>query len=82
MPVVLRHKGYRFFFYANEGAPREPIHVHVEKGGFEAKFWLLPDIAIAYNAGFNAKALREVTAIVVQYRIRIERAWNEFFGAS
>jgi hypothetical protein len=24
MPVVFRYKGVRFFFYSNEGSPREP----------------------------------------------------------
>lgn len=38
MPVILRQEGYKFFFYANEGNPREPIHIHVRKDGMEAKF--------------------------------------------
>lgn len=42
MPTVFRHDGYRFFFYSNEGDPREPIHVHVMKGDGEAKFWVSP----------------------------------------
>ncbi len=25
MPVVLRFKGYTFFFFSNEGNPREPL---------------------------------------------------------
>jgi len=28
MPVVFRYRGYRFFFYSNEGDPREPLHIH------------------------------------------------------
>jgi hypothetical protein len=42
MPVVFRHGGYRFFFYSNEGDPREPIHVHVVSGENSAKFWVQP----------------------------------------
>jgi len=30
MPEVFRERGFRFF-YANEGTPREPVHIHVEK---------------------------------------------------
>ncbi|MDE2129128.1 MAG: DUF4160 domain-containing protein [Betaproteobacteria bacterium] len=37
MPVVFRHKGFRFFFFSNEGNPREPIHIHVMKDGIDAK---------------------------------------------
>ncbi|MEO5324957.1 DUF4160 domain-containing protein [Mesorhizobium sp. CC13] len=39
MPVVFRHKGFRFYFFSNEGDPREPMHVHVGKDGVDAKFW-------------------------------------------
>jgi hypothetical protein len=42
MPVAFRQSGYRFFFYSNEGDPREPIHIHVMKDGCTAKFWLEP----------------------------------------
>jgi len=80
MPVIFRHEGFRFFFYANEGAPREPLHVHVEKGGVEAKFWLTPEVSVAYDDGFNAKTLRELAEIVEANKDRIERAWNEFFN--
>ena len=30
--AVLRYKGFRFFFYSNEGRPREPVYVHVRTG--------------------------------------------------
>jgi hypothetical protein len=40
MPVVFRYKGFRFFFYSNEGNPREPVHIHARGEGGEAKFWL------------------------------------------
>ncbi|MBN2702722.1 MAG: DUF4160 domain-containing protein [Pontiellaceae bacterium] len=36
MPVVFRYRGYRFFFYSNEGAPLEPLHIHVQKGAAAA----------------------------------------------
>jgi hypothetical protein len=29
MPVVFRHSSFRFFFYSNDGDPREPLHIHV-----------------------------------------------------
>ncbi len=80
MPVIFRYDGFRFFFYANEGAPREPVHVHVEKGGVEAKFWLTPEVCVAYDDGFNARTLRESAGVVEANKDRIERAWNEFFN--
>ena len=44
MPVVFRHKGFRFLFYTNEGSPRETMHIHVLRDGIDAEFWLWPEV--------------------------------------
>ena len=80
MPVVFRYRGFKFFFYSNEGSPREPVHIHVEKGEAEAKFWLFPEVSVAYNDGYDARALRELLEIVGANRDLIVRAWDEHFG--
>jgi len=56
------------------------VHIHAERGGSEAKFWINPDVRLAYNEGFNAEDLRELAALVEANRRRIEEAWNGFFG--
>jgi hypothetical protein len=61
MPVIFRERGFRFFFCSNGGSPREPVHVRVEKDDIEAKFWLNPLVSMAYNDGYNARALRELS---------------------
>ena len=78
MPVVLRYKGFRFFFYSNEGSPREPVHVHVRSGGGEAKLWLKPQVRVANSYGFDAGTLREL--VEVAHGEMIERAWCDYFG--
>lgn len=75
-----RYKGFRFFFYSNEGSPREPVHVHARGGEGEAKFWLHPTVHLADSNGFDARTLRELTEVVEQNTAVIERAWNEYFG--
>ena len=50
MPTVLRWDGYRFYFYSHEGA--EPPHIHIDKAGSSAKFWLDPG-ALARSFGFQ-----------------------------
>lgn len=80
MPVVFRHKGFRFLFYSNEGDPREPPHIHAIKDDIDAKFWLWPDVVVAYNDGYSAKTLRELTEVIANRRREIMNAWNEFFG--
>ena len=80
MPVIFRHKGYRFYFFSNEGDPREPVHVHVTKDGHDAKFRLQPEVVVAYNHGFNARGLAELARVVEERRTEIEEAWDEHFG--
>jgi hypothetical protein len=79
MPTVFQERGFRFFFYSNEGSPREPVHIHVEKDGVEAKFWLNPVVQVAYNDGYDTRTLRELLDVVRINRSLIERKWNEFF---
>ncbi len=79
MPVVFRYKGFRFLFYANEGNPREPVHIHAIKDGIDAKFWLNP-VRLAYNDGFDARTLRELVEVVESNTAQIEEAWHEFFN--
>lgn len=80
MPVVLRYKGYRFFFYSNEGDPREPLHIHVRKGEAVAKFWVAPEVKLADSYGMSGHELTELAQVVRDNREIIERTWNEFFG--
>ena len=80
MPTLWVEDGFRFFFYSNEGSPREPVHVHVEKGDAEAKFWIWPEVRVAYNEGYDARTLRRLMGMVEAERGRIERGWHEYFG--
>lgn len=80
MPVVFQQGGFRVSFYSNEGTPREPMHVHVRRGGCEAKLWLEPEIAIARSRSFNATALGEIVTLVSSRREEIERAWHGHFS--
>lgn len=79
MPVVFRHKGYRFFFYSNEGDPREPLHIHVRKGEAVAKFWLVPRVSLAESYAMSSAELRELMGVIEKNQDVIERYWNEHF---
>jgi Domain of unknown function (DUF4160) len=80
MPVVLRIDGFKFLFYGNEGNPRETVHIHVKHGKDEAKFWLSPEVRLAYNRGLSGSLLSRVRRLVEENRDELERAWNEFFS--
>lgn len=80
MPTVFRLAGFRFFFYSNEGDPREPVHIHVRKDGGEAKFWVEPEPGLATSIGFDARTLRWLSGVVADRSVEIVEAWHDHFG--
>lgn len=77
MPTVLRWNGYRFYFFSNEG--QEPAHIHVDKAGCTAKFWLA-DGRLARNIGFSAREVAELSAKVIEGSDAFQEAWRGYFG--
>ena len=79
MPKVFEWNGHRFHFFANEGDPREPAHIHVRRDRSDAKFWLRPEVVVAYNRGFPPRVLTELVGVIEQRRDLIESVWNDVF---
>ncbi|HYD44358.1 MAG TPA: DUF4160 domain-containing protein [Phenylobacterium sp.] len=77
MPRVLRWNGYRFYYFSNEGS--EPPHIHIDKAGSTAKFWL-EDVRLARNIGFSAREVAELSAKVAAERATFLEAWLGYFG--
>ncbi|MHB1194668.1 MAG: DUF4160 domain-containing protein [Longimicrobiales bacterium] len=77
-PTVLRAGGYRFFFYSREpaGAGLEPPHIHVVKGGSEAKVWV-DSAEVEHSWGFSPQELRAIRKIVAAERDLLSKAWHE-----
>jgi hypothetical protein len=82
MPKVFEWKGYRFFFFSNEGIPREPRHIHVKKGGCIAKFWIEPEVALQSEWGFTSKELNQLRQVVEEHADLIRSKWNEYFSST
>jgi hypothetical protein len=76
MPTVLRIRGYRFFFYANEGD--EPPHVHVERDNDKAKLWLSP-VRLERSRGFARHEINSIQKMVEENQKLLLRGWNECF---
>jgi hypothetical protein len=74
MPVILRVKGYRFWFY--EADLDEPPHVHVGKEEREAKYWLDP-VRIARAGRLNPVNLREIERIIKDNLDFLLSAWEK-----
>lgn len=80
MPSVLRVEGYRFFFYSDEGNPREPPHIHVVSGEKTAKFWLEP-VELVNSRRLSASEIGVVYRLVTLYRATFLEAWHAYFDA-
>ena len=76
MPTVERYKGYRFFFFSNEGS--EPVHIHVESGGNYAKFWLDP-VNLVGSVGFNGAELTKLRRLITERQGKFKERWNDYF---
>ena len=77
MPVVLRKDGLSYFFFSNEGSPREPPHIHIRGGGRDAKVWLEPEISVADHYGFNSGEISRILLVVRQNRTLFLKAWYD-----
>ena len=77
MPAVLRIGPYRFFFYS--GDRDEPAHIHVEREGNTAKFWLKP-VRYEKSTGFNRKEILSLERLVAENQEILIRSWDEYFN--
>ncbi|MCZ2127876.1 MAG: DUF4160 domain-containing protein [Anaerolineales bacterium] len=75
MPVALRIKGYRFYFYSYDCI--EPRHMHIDRGEMSAKFWLDP-VMLAENYGYSRKELRDIERLVLENLERLRNEWDSF----
>jgi hypothetical protein len=80
MPKIFEYRGYRFFFFSNEGEPLERRHVHVRKGANIAKFWIEPEVACEAAWGMSANELNNLEKIVEEHKELIRRKWDEYFS--
>lgn len=76
MPTVLRLGPYRLFFYAGDW--NEPPHIHIERDGDTAKFWLKP-MRLQSSGGFNRSEIAKLTVLVAGHQNELLEAWNAYF---
>lgn len=75
-PTLFRRHGFRLFFFSREELR---MHVHVSHSNGEAKFWLLPEIALAQNYGLSRQLLHEAEELVRDHEKEIHDAWGRHF---
>jgi Domain of unknown function (DUF4160) len=74
MPTLLRIRGFKVFFFSEEGS--EPVHVHVRRGDGVAKFWLEP-VKLVFNDGFKKQELLAIVKILEKHEKELIRKWHE-----
>jgi len=77
MPTVLLIGPYRIYFVSHDLG--EPPHVHVDRDKASAKFWLEP-VSLSRNLGFGPRELRALERLVLENRVALLKAWNDYFG--
>jgi hypothetical protein len=80
MPNILLWKGYRFFFYSNEGKPLEGRHIHIRKDKIVAKFWLDPEPSLASCWGMTSNELNGLEYVVRENVALFRSKWDERFS--
>ena len=78
MPTVCVIGPYRFYFYSHE--PNEPPHIHIDRDGLSAKFWL-EEIKVAKNLGFRQKELNTLHELVLKNQNNFLDKWHEYFNS-
>ncbi|MBC6427585.1 MAG: DUF4160 domain-containing protein [Ekhidna sp.] len=76
MPAILKHSGYRFFFYVND---HQPKHIHIEKDNKTAKF-NLEHLQLIKSRKFNASEIREIRKLVENNITLFIKKWDEYFN--
>ncbi len=76
MPTLLRWNRYRFFFWSGDRG--EPPHVHVKKGGAEAKVWLDP-VTLASAIDLRSREIDAILRKVREQQLTFLRAWHGHF---
>jgi hypothetical protein len=55
------------------------MHVHVQCGDGDAKFWLEPGIELAENYGLNSRQISTARRLVEEHADEIRHGWQDHF---
>jgi hypothetical protein len=76
MPTALILLGMRFYYWSRE---HKPIHIHVKKGGAEARFALEPEIELVANMGLKPHELAIAEEVIKDNQEYLIEHWELFF---
>jgi hypothetical protein len=76
MPTIFIVFGFIFKFYSDD---HDPVHVHVEKDGHEAKYNLEPEVTQVFNHGFKKHEISIIEGVIEENVEVIKDRWIEHF---
>lgn len=85
MPQVFKIGSYWVYFWADEGQPIEPVHVHVSQGAPIAsatKIWITKAgkcLLCHNNSQIPEKALRNIMRVIEARSLEVIKKWSDFF---
>ena len=86
MPQIFKIGKYTIYFWANEGIPVEPVHVHVSEGKPTAtatKIWITSDgrcLMCHNNSKIPDRILRNIEDVIEARINDIIETWRKIFG--
>ena len=83
-PKLAQIGSYRFHFYMVDCAERTHVHIYVggKPGKKQAKYWLSPQVELAWNRGFTTRELGEAESLVRANANYFKAVWNEKCGGT
>ncbi|MCM1057348.1 MAG: DUF4160 domain-containing protein [Firmicutes bacterium] len=88
MPQVFKIGSYWVYFWANEGKPNEPVHVHISEGNPSenaTKIWITASgkcLLAHNNSQIPPKILRNIMRIIEARSSQVIQKWISFFGSA
>ena len=86
MPQVFKVGAYIIYFWANEGFPLEPVHVHIAEGiptESATKIWITKSgkCLLCHNRSrIQQKVLKNIVEIIEARNSDVIAKWQAFFG--
>ena len=77
MPTIFIVFGFIFKFYSDD---HDPVHIHVEKDGHEAKYNLEPAVTQVFNHGFKKHEISLIEGVIEENVEVIKERWFEHFN--
>ena len=86
MPQIFRIGPYLVYFWANEGEPAEPIHVHISEGTPSmnaTKVWITRSgkcLLANNNSRIPRRTLNIIMRVIEARSMEVVQKWIDFFG--